>query len=215
MHVSSPASPLKGMHTLRYEETIRVVTDHPAPRLSTLYILLGSLSGVCAVGNIMMIPSSAVELGCCRTNTRFACISGLLGMLQVIFGVVCFWIVLFMYVYFSEEEADAAVHGRRPSISRPDRTFRRARRAWIILLAACGFAFAILLVSAMILSRFPWISQTWADVLGLSVTVLAAVQWVPQTWYVVRIPPTMGSLLTTDPLCSGQPGTWGIWEVSV
>ncbi len=62
-------------------------------RLSTLYILLGSVSGVCAVGNIMMIPSSAIDIGCCRTNTRFACISSLLGMLQVILGIACFWVV--------------------------------------------------------------------------------------------------------------------------
>lgn len=71
----------------------RIVSRKSAEGLSTLYILLGSLSGVCAVGNIMMLPSSAVELECCQTNTRFACISSLLGMLQVIFGIACFWVV--------------------------------------------------------------------------------------------------------------------------
>jgi hypothetical protein len=71
----------------------RIVSRKSAEGLSTYYILLGSLSGVCAVANIMMLPSSAVELGCCRVNARFACISGLLGMLQVIFGIACFWVV--------------------------------------------------------------------------------------------------------------------------
>ena len=71
-------------------------------------------------------------------------------MLQVTLGVVMFWGVLFLYIFFAEEEADAAIHGRRPSISGPTRTFRRARRAWITLLAACGFAFAILLVSSIV-----------------------------------------------------------------
>lgn len=83
-----------------------------------------------------------------------------------------------MYVYYAEEEADAEVHGRRLSISGPSRTFRRAHRAYFILIAACAFAFAILLVSAVILHRFPDASQTWADVLGIAVAVFACIQWV-------------------------------------
>jgi hypothetical protein len=71
----------------------RIVSRKSAEGLSTLYILLGSLSGVCAVGNIMMLPISAEEIGCCREISAFACVSGLLGMLQIVFGIACFWIV--------------------------------------------------------------------------------------------------------------------------
>jgi uncharacterized membrane protein YuzA (DUF378 family) len=184
----------------------RIITRKSAEGLSTFYVLLGSLSGVCAVGNILMLPSSAVEIGCCRTNTRFACISGLLGMFQVIFGIACFWVVLFMYVYYSEEEAEAEMHHRRASISGPDRTFRRARRAWNILIAACGFAFGVLLVSAVILHRFPWYAQTWANILGIAVAVFACVQWVPQiltTWHLGHL----GSL-SLGYLCLSAPYTW-------
>ncbi|KAI1614737.1 hypothetical protein EDD36DRAFT_163498 [Exophiala viscosa] len=184
----------------------RIVSRKSAEGLSTYYILLGSLSGVCAVGNIMMLPSSAVEIGCCRTNTQFACISGLLGMLQVIFGIACFWVVLFMYVYYSEEEADAELRGHRPSISGPDRTFRRAKRAWRVLITACSFAFAVLLVSAMILHRFPWVAQTWADILGVAVAAFACVQWVPQvrtTWHLGHL----GSLSPVS-LVLMAPYTW-------
>ncbi|KAI6902384.1 hypothetical protein KC318_g7480 [Hortaea werneckii] len=160
----------------------RIISRQSAEGLSTLYVLLGSLSGVCAVGNILMLPSSAVEMGCCRHNTRFACVSGLLGVLQVVFGIGCFWVILFMYVYYSEEEAEAQAAGRRSSFSGPERTFRRARRAYLILLVACAFAFAILLSSAIVLNRFPWLAQGWADILGIAVAVFACVQWVPQTW---------------------------------
>jgi hypothetical protein len=91
-----------------------------------------------------------------------------------------------MYVYYSEEEAEAEMYGRRPSLSGPERTFRRARRAWIVLFVVCSFAFTILLLSAIILRRFPWVAQTWADILGVGVALLACVQWVPQvltTWH--------------------------------
>ncbi|KUI59782.1 hypothetical protein VP1G_06993 [Cytospora mali] len=184
----------------------RIVSRKSAEGLSTLYILLGSLSGVCAVGNIMMLPSSEVEIGCCRELQRFACISGLLGMFQVIFGIACFWGVLFMYVYYSEEEADAEIHHRRPSLSGPKRTFRRAKKAYLVLLCACAFAFAVMLISAIISHRFPWYSQAWADTLGIAVAVLACVQWVPQTlttWHLGHL----GSLSLAS-LCLSAPYTW-------
>ncbi|KAK6073167.1 ATP synthase F0 [Seiridium cupressi] len=189
IQLSTPAIPqfvvsclLMGWLLLSYiPQWARIVTRKSAEGLSTFYILLGSLSGVCAVGNILMLPSTEADMGCCTVNSRFACISGLFGTFQVIFGVACFWVVLFMYVYFSEEEYNAEIHGRRMSWSGPERTFRRAKRAWIVLLAVCGFAFAILVASATILNRFRSISQTWADILGVSVAVLACVQWIPQT----------------------------------
>ena len=87
---------------------------------------------------------------------------------------------MFMYVFYSEEEAEAEIHHRRSSISGPDRTFRRAARALRVLITACSFAFAVLLVSAIILHRFPWVAQSWANVLGVAVAVFACVQWVPQ-----------------------------------
>ncbi|KAI7218569.1 hypothetical protein KC333_g3504 [Hortaea werneckii] len=184
----------------------RIISRQSAEGLSTLYVLLGSLSGVCAVGNILMLPSSAVEMGCCRHNTRFACVSGLLGVLQVVFGIGCFWVILFMYVYYSEEEAEAQAAGRRSSFSGPERTFRRARRAYLILLVACAFAFAILLSSAIILNRFPWLAQGWADILGIAVAIFACVQWVPQTWTTWHLG-DLGSL-SLPSLCLMAPYTW-------
>ena len=87
---------------------------------------------------------------------------------------------MLMYVYYSEEEAEAEIHGRRSSLSGPDRTFRRAKRALRVLIIACGFAFAIMLVSAIILHRFPWVAQSWANILGVAVAIFACVQWIPQ-----------------------------------
>ncbi|KAF7532178.1 hypothetical protein G7054_g8193 [Neopestalotiopsis clavispora] len=184
----------------------RIVSRKSAEGLSTFYIFLGSLSGVCAVGNILMLPSTEADMGCCTTNSKFACISGLLGTFQVIFGVSCFWIVLLMYVYYSEEEYNAEIHGHRLSWSGPERTFRRAKRAWVVLLAVCGFAFFILLVSATILNRFKNIAQPWADFLGVAVACLACVQWIPQTWTTWNLQ-SLGSLSLIS-LCLMTPYTW-------
>jgi hypothetical protein len=85
-----------------------------------------------------------------------------------------------MYVYYSEEEADAEIHGRRSSIGGPERTFRRARRAIYVLLGACSFAMVILLISVTILHWFGWVGEIWANMLGVAVAIFACVQWVPQ-----------------------------------
>ncbi|KAI7530580.1 hypothetical protein KC331_g14587 [Hortaea werneckii] len=111
-----------------------------------------------------------------------------------------------MYVYYSEEEAEAQAAGRRSSFSGPERTFRRARRAYLILLVACAFAFAILLSSAIILNRFPWLAQSWADILGIAVAIFACVQWVPQTWTTWHLG-HLGSLILPS-LCLMVPYTW-------
>ncbi|RYP48883.1 hypothetical protein DL768_005307 [Monosporascus sp. mg162] len=184
----------------------RIISRKSAEGLSTLYILLGSTSGVCAVGNILMLPSSQVDIGCCRGNSPFSCVSGLLGMLQVVFGIACFWTVLFLYVFYSEDEADAEMTGRRPSLSGPERTFRRARHAWMVLLLVCAFAFAVLVVSALIRAFGPHYAQAWADGLGLAVAVLACVQWVPQILTTWRLR-SLGSLSLAY-LCLSAPYTW-------
>jgi len=69
----------------------RIIGRQSAEGLSTLYILLGSMSGICAVANILILPASQVDIGCCRNNNTFACVAGLLGMVQVITGVTLFW----------------------------------------------------------------------------------------------------------------------------
>jgi hypothetical protein len=110
---------------------------------------------------------------------------------------------MFLYVYFSEEEADAELHGRRRSLSSPDRTFRRARRAIRLLIIVVAFAFAVMLVSAVILNRFPWYSQEWANVLGICVACFACVQWVPQVWTTIHLG-HLGSLSLAS-ICMGAP----------
>jgi hypothetical protein len=190
----------------------RIVARKSPEGLSTLYILLGSLSGVCAVGNILVLPSTDEDIECCLINSPFSCVSGLLGMLQVISGIACFWVILFLYVYYSEEEAEAEIHGRRLSISGPEKTFSRAKSAWIVLIVVCTFAFVILVVSAVILRRFPWVAQVWADVLGILVALLACVQWLPQVYTTY----TLGHLgsLSLASLTLSAPYTW-IFGVSM
>jgi len=64
----------------------RIIARQSAAGLSGTFLLLGSISGICGIGNIIALPSSQVDLGCCKKNARFACIAGLMGMVQIILG---------------------------------------------------------------------------------------------------------------------------------
>ena len=77
----------------------RIISRKSAEGFPTLYILLGSLSGMCAVTRIMMLPPGAVDIGCCHDNTPFACISSLLGMLQIVFGFTSFCVVYVVLMF--------------------------------------------------------------------------------------------------------------------
>ncbi|RVD85105.1 uncharacterized protein DFL_003436 [Arthrobotrys flagrans] len=184
----------------------RIIRRQSAEGLSTLYILLGASSGICAVANILVLPSSQVDIGCCKTNDTYPCVAGLLGMVQVINGVACFLGVMFLYIYYAREEAEAKRTGRRPSMSSQMRTYRRVRKAWFVLFFVFAWALLILLVSAIILHRFPSYAQNWADFLGVLVAALACTQWLPQvftTWHLGHL----GSL-SVAMLALSTPSTW-------
>lgn len=111
-----------------------------------------------------------------------------------------------MYFYYSEREASVESHTLQRTTSRLRHTFRRAREAEMVLVVSNAFALIILIVSAVILHQFPWASQTWADILGVSLTVGACLQWLPQivtTWRLGHL----GSLSSTS-LCFMAPYTW-------
>lgn len=111
-----------------------------------------------------------------------------------------------MYFYYSEEEAAAESHLFYQPTGAVRQTFRRARQAERIFLVSNGFAVIILIVSVVILHRFPRVTQTWADILGVSLAVGACLQWLPQivtTWRLGHL----GSLSPAS-LCFLAPYTW-------
>lgn len=105
-----------------------------------------------------------------------------------------------MFWYYSEEEVAPQTDKSASPL------LRRSRQAHQVLLASNGFALLILVISATILHYFPQASQTWADILGVSLAVGACFQWLPQivtTWRLGHL----GSLSPTS-LFFLVPYTW-------
>lgn len=111
---------------------------------------------------------------------------------------------LLMYFYYSDSlPRTTPQHLQTPN---PVRNFRRTRQAEQVLLVSNGFAMLILAISAIILHSFPGASQTWADILGISLAIGACLQWLPQiitTWHLGHL----GSLSPVA-LCLTTPYTW-------
>jgi hypothetical protein len=75
---------------------IRIISRRSSEGLSPWFVLLGTTSSTFALFNIICLPITQTDIGCCRVNGRFACFAGLLGVAQVFVQWGCF---AMMYVF--------------------------------------------------------------------------------------------------------------------
>ena len=61
----------------------RIIARRSSEGLSPYFVLLGTTSGTCAIANILTLPTSRADIGCCKVNDSFSCIAGLLGIAQI------------------------------------------------------------------------------------------------------------------------------------
>lgn len=74
--------------------------------LSPWWVLLGGLSSIAAMGNILTLPASREDMMCCREISGGACASALLGVVQIGVQWGCF-----MFVYASHSVSMASYGG--------------------------------------------------------------------------------------------------------
>lgn len=69
---------------------LRIILRRSSEGISPYFVLLGTTSGTFALANILTLPRSQADIACCYEISRFACISGLLGIAQVAVQWGCF-----------------------------------------------------------------------------------------------------------------------------
>lgn len=72
---------------------LRIILRRSSEGLSPYFILLGATSSAFALINILTLPRSQADIECCYHISRFACVSGLLGIAQVAVQWGCFNLV--------------------------------------------------------------------------------------------------------------------------
>jgi hypothetical protein len=69
---------------------IRIIARRSSYGLSPSFVLLGTTSSTFAIANILTLPASQEDVGCCRELSTTACLAGLLGIAQVAVQWACF-----------------------------------------------------------------------------------------------------------------------------
>ncbi|OJD34849.1 pq loop repeat protein [Diplodia corticola] len=202
----------------------KIVLRRSSEGLSPWFVLLGTTSGTCAIANILVLPRSREDIGCCDEIDGFACGAALLGIAQVGVQWSCFFLIMLLFLVFFPREDTAPQQGEDEA-HHSRYTFQQA--LLVVGLSIAHF-FAVFLVSVVLLARYPHSLQLWANILGIMATCLASIQYVPQiytTWklqhvYSLSIPmmliQTPGSFVFAASLAVrlGASG-WSAWGVYI
>ena len=145
-----------------------------------------------------MLPTSQADISCCSVNNGFSCAAGLLGIAQIGVQWSCFIVMwepptfhvravtayqltassLLLYLVFTERHpADAMIGTQYPLVAAP-----HLLEAVVITAISVAHLVLELLVSVVIIARFPENKQDFANVLGIAAAILASVQYLPQIW---------------------------------
>ena len=76
---------------------IKIIQRRSSEGLSPWWVLLGGLSSIAAIGNILTLPASRADVACCKQISGGECAAALLGIAQIGLQWGCF---MFMYVAF-------------------------------------------------------------------------------------------------------------------
>ena len=75
---------------------IKIIRNRTSEGLSPWWVLLGGLSSIAAIGNILTLPQSRADISCCQVINGGACAAALLGVVQIGGQWFCF---MFMYAH--------------------------------------------------------------------------------------------------------------------
>ncbi|KXT03348.1 hypothetical protein AC578_3944 [Pseudocercospora eumusae] len=166
---------------------IKILKRQSSEGLSPWWVLLGALSSIAAIGNIVTLPTSRADMLCCRELAGGPCAAALLGVAQIAVQWACFMIIVVLFVAYAPcippESDDMSASAL--SITRTDPTKRRDPP----LVGAIIFVSLLLvaLVSLVLILAHPEYTQAWADILGTISGVLAAIQYVPQIYFTWKL----------------------------
>lgn len=68
----------------------KIISKRSSRGLSPLFVLLGMVSGTASIANILTLPESTRDMGCCKEIGAFPCAAALLGIVQISVQWTCF-----------------------------------------------------------------------------------------------------------------------------
>lgn len=71
----------------------KIIARGSSSGLSPYWVLLGGLSSIAAIGNIMVLPASRADMKCCKDIGLGSCVAALLGVAQIGTQFCCFMLM--------------------------------------------------------------------------------------------------------------------------
>lgn len=166
----------------------KIMTNGTSAGLSPWWVLLGTLSSIAGLTNIVVLPTSQHDMACCREISGSACSAALLGIVQVGVQWICFMAIMVLFlVYFprknDDEQQDLASSGQQSEFM----NLPKPRDAVIVAVSALVALLFAGLGSLFYLVRMPQYLLGWANFLGVTASILACVQYLPQIWTTYRL----------------------------
>nr|OQO28010.1 hypothetical protein B0A51_05368 [Rachicladosporium sp. CCFEE 5018] len=161
----------------------KIITRRSSEGLSPWWVLLGGLSSIAAIGNILTLPSSRDDINCCKELSGGACAAALLGVAQIGCQWACFMFVVMLFLIFFPEAPDMISSATSITSTAPP----KRRDALIVGVSTLVCLLTVGIASIAIVAVTPHHTQAWANFLGIVAGALSAVQYLPQIWYTFRL----------------------------
>ncbi|KAF2188267.1 PQ loop repeat protein-like protein [Zopfia rhizophila CBS 207.26] len=176
----------------------KIISRRSSRGLSPMFVLLGTVSGTASIANILTLPESTRDMGCCREISRFACAAALLGIAQIGVQWSCFFFIMMLFLIFFPRNAQ--------NFEDDDENMPTWKEAIVVLALSLTFFIFAFLGSVIFVYAVPSHLRGWANFLGVLGTCLAAIQYIPQiitTWRLQAV----GSL-SVPMMCIQTPGSF-------
>jgi hypothetical protein len=98
----------------------KIIARRSSRGLSPLFVLLGTVSGTASIANILTLPESTRDMGCCKEIGRFPCAAALLGIAQIGVQWSCFFFMYDMLPH-SISTTDSPQYAALPNLLPPRR----------------------------------------------------------------------------------------------
>ncbi|KAK5107873.1 hypothetical protein LTR62_000583 [Meristemomyces frigidus] len=163
----------------------KIIRNRTSEGLSPWWVLLGGLSSIAALGNILTLPVSRADIKCCRDINGGACAAALLGVAQIGLQWACFMFIVMLFLIFFPVAPEYDMSSSTASLTSSPPPKRRdaviVGSLTLLALLTTG------IISVALIAAWPHHTQNWANLLGAVAGALAAIQYVPQIWYTYRL----------------------------
>ncbi|KAL1864211.1 hypothetical protein Daus18300_007808 [Diaporthe australafricana] len=154
----------------------RIISRGTSEGISPYFVLLGTTSATAGFANILTLPQSIQDAGCCRELETFQCVAGILGIVQLGVQWLCFAFIFVLFLVFFRYTG-ASVPQEELEESDEEPNWQTAVMVATVVLVHILITIVLTAVFALAL---PTHLKSWAVFNGVLAAGLAAIQYIPQ-----------------------------------